>query len=51
MSQYVVADRLHTTIDTIKNMSIHEFHHWIAYLQLEQKRIKKSEQTSNQFSR
>tara|TARA_R100001369_G_scaffold92755_1_gene139609 strand:- start:1621 stop:1764 length:144 start_codon:yes stop_codon:yes gene_type:complete len=43
MSQYVVADRLHTTIDTIKNMSIHEFNHWVAYLTLEQKRIKQNE--------
>tara|TARA_R110000803_G_scaffold36896_3_gene79338 strand:+ start:3136 stop:3282 length:147 start_codon:yes stop_codon:yes gene_type:complete len=43
MSQYVVADRLHTTIDTIKEMSIHELNHWIAYLTLEQKRIKANE--------
>lgn len=42
MSQYVVADRLHTTIDTIKNMSIHEFNHWIAYLTIEQKRMKQN---------
>jgi|TARA_R110000796_G_scaffold34567_3_gene89208 hypothetical protein len=41
MNQYVVADRLHTTIDTIKEMSLDEFNHWIAYLTLENKRMKK----------
>jgi|TARA_R110001606_G_scaffold381248_1_gene542346 hypothetical protein len=40
MSQYVVADRLHTTIDTIKNMEIYELNHWIAYLLMEKKRMK-----------
>tara|TARA_R100000700_G_scaffold38119_1_gene49017 strand:- start:6568 stop:6699 length:132 start_codon:yes stop_codon:yes gene_type:complete len=38
--QYLVADRLHTTVDTVKNMTIEEFHTWIAYLTLEHKRMK-----------
>jgi len=40
--QYLVADRLHTTVETVKSMSIEEFQTWIAYLSIENKRIKEN---------
>tara|TARA_R100000734_G_C3293621_1_gene85081 strand:+ start:138 stop:257 length:120 start_codon:yes stop_codon:yes gene_type:complete len=38
----LVADRLNTSLEFIKAMTLEEFNTWIAYLSLENKRIKEN---------
>jgi len=40
--QLLVADRLNTSLEFIKSMTLEEFNTWIAYLSLENKRIKEN---------
>lgn len=34
MNLYVLADRLHKTVDEVEHISITEFNEWMAYLSL-----------------
>tara|TARA_R110000851_G_scaffold5_7_gene48 strand:- start:623 stop:760 length:138 start_codon:yes stop_codon:yes gene_type:complete len=39
MAMYQVADRLHITLDNVREMTLDEFMGWLAFYHLEAKRI------------
>jgi len=42
---FSLADRLHQPLDTILDMSMEEFIHWIAFYNMEAKRIENGSKT------